>query len=397
MKSKKKVIKIVALCLIVAILSSVTTLYFCGYLFVSSDKQKMLAKANTVYNLIEKNFLFDYDESKISDFMITGMLASLDDKYANYYKNDIYDDKKMNMEGHTYGIGISAIAYENGDNGLIKIVQIHEKSPAEEVGLQVGDIITNIDDNDLKEYTYEEAINLVKGEEGSFVNLTVLRDNSEIKFNVERKDVELTSVISKNIDGVGYVKITDFNESTSKQFEEKVDKLVNDGVKGLVFDLRNNSGGTMVSVLDMLDYLLPKGPTAKVTDKNGKEEVYGYSDDECIDLPMVTLTNGNTASASELFVQTLKDYEKAKSVGEKTFGKGIIQTNYELYDDSGVKFTTGYFSGPYSENFHGKGINPDVEVKLSDDNYKKLLENELSIEEDVQLQKAIEMLMQDIK
>lgn len=396
MKIRKKLVKSAVSFLIVAIISSIVTAYFCGYLSISNDKQKMLSKAGQVYDLLEKNFLFDYDKDKLSDMMVVGMIASLEDKYADYYSTDMFNDRKLDMEGHTYGIGISAIQ-DKQDSGYIKIVQIHENSPAQKSGLAVGDIITKIDDKDLKSVKYEDGVKLIKGDIGTTVKLTVLRKNVEKQFKVERKDIELTSVITNQIDDIGYVKITEFRESTSKQFEDKINKLIKNGVKGLVFDIRNNGGGSMAAVLDMMDYLLPKGPLTKVTDKNKNEKVYAYSDDKCIDLPMVTLTNKNTASASELFVQVLKDYEKAKSVGEKSFGKGIIQTNYQLNDNSGVKFTTQYFSGPYSKNFHGKGIKPDIEIKMSEEQNKKLIENEITLEEDIQLQKAIQVLKENKK
>lgn len=390
---EKKSIKLIVICMVVAIISSFITLFLCGELFVSTNKRKILKKVDEVYSLIENQFLFEYNDKEIADFMVVGMLSALDDDYAIYFPSDLYEDRKMDLEGHTYGIGVSVLPYDD-KSGYVKIIQIHDNSPAKEAGLQEQDIVIKIDDKDLKDISYEEATKLIRGNEETVVNLTILRDGTQKQVNVKRKDIELTSVVTKNIDNIGYVKILEFNDSTNKQFIDKIDKLIKQGITGLVFDVRNNPGGSMTAVLDMLDYLLPKGPIVKVTDKNGNEKNYGYSDGNFIDLPMITLTNNNSASASELFVQTLKDYKKAKSVGEKSFGKGIIQTNYQLPDKSTVKFTTQYFSGPYSENFHGKGIQPDVEVVLEEEQNNRLLSNELGLEEDVQLKKAIELLKQ---
>lgn len=396
MKLRKKGIGLFLYTIFIVLISSFVTMWINGNLSFSDDKQKMLAKASGVYNLIKDEFLFEYDNKKISDFMIEGMVSSLDDIYSTYFKNEDYKNKVLDMKGHTYGIGVSVLQ-ESEETGYINIVQIHENTPAEKAGLQVGDIITKIDDTDLKDKKYLESVEMIKGQEGTSVNLTVLRNGVLHSFTVERKDVELTYVTTKIIEDIGYVKIVEFTDSTSKQFIDKVTQLQSQGVKGLVFDVRNNGGGTLTSVLEMLDFLLPEGELAKVTDKNGKERVYKYSDDKFVDLPMLVLSNGESASASELFIQTLKDFEKAKSVGEKSFGKGILQTNFELDDGSAVKLTTGYFSGPKSDNFHGKGINADYEVKMSQEDNIKLLVNQLKPEDDVQLQKALEIIKQGDK
>lgn len=396
MKLRKKGIGLFLYTIFIVLISSFVTMWINGNLSFSDDKQKMLAKASGVYNLIKDEFLFEYDNKKISDFMIEGMVSSLDDIYSTYFKNEDYKNKVLDMKGHTYGIGVSVLQ-ESEETGYINIVQIHENTPAEKAGLQVGDIITKIDDTDLKDKKYLESVEMIKGQEGTSVNLTVLRNGVSHSFTVERKDVELTYVTTKIIEDIGYVKIVEFTDSTSKQFIDKVTQLQSQGVKGLVFDVRNNGGGTLTSVLEMLDFLLPEGELAKVTDKNGKERVYKYSDDKFVDLPMLVLSNGESASASELFIQTLKDFEKAKSVGEKSFGKGILQTNFELDDGSAVKLTTGYFSGPKSDNFHGKGINADYEVKMSQEDNIKLLVNQLKPEDDVQLQKALEIIKQGDK
>lgn len=383
----------------IAFMAVVASITFCVTMLFSQDifnkmianvnqKETMYTKIEEIYNKINSNYLFEVDDETLLDSISTGMLNGLDDQYAKYYDKEEYEQKLKEDKGELVGIGIQ-VQYDNV-NSYLTITNVYPDSPAEAAGLQKGDLIVKIGEQDLSQVTSSEAVNLVKGEAGTKLSLVARRDGVDTSYEMSRKAMVLPSVESRMIEKNGYIKITDFNDATPDQFKKAVEELMGQGAESLIFDLRNNGGGTLDSVLDMLDYLLPKGVLASSTNKSGETTVLKNSDANEIDLPMVTLTNGNTASAAELFVQALKDYEKASSVGTTTYGKGVMQTTYQLNDGSAIKVTSAFFNPPKSENFNGVGIKPDYEVTLT----KEQEEQFSSLDEttDPQLMKAISVI-----
>lgn len=385
--------KAVALAAAVGIAACVLTLVCSQQLlsvFVKNGTEKLhiYQKVSAIYDDIDRHYLFDVDEETLLDYLCAGMVNGLEDPYSTYYTADAYQMKQESDAGQLVGIGVS-VSYTE-DSPYLMIEEIYPDAPAQQAGLQKGDIITAVDGEALSEIPASNSIGLLRGEEGTQVAVSVLRDEKTMEFTVTRADVQIPCVSGKMIGNTGYVRILDFTGTTYEQFKTVLTNLQEQGAQALVFDLRGNTGGRMTAVLDMLDYLLPEGVIATTTNKEGKTKVYRESDASEVDLPMVTLTNGDTASASELFVQALKDYDKAPSVGTKTYGKGILQTPYTLGDGSAVKLTTEYFNPPKSQNFHGKGIEPDYEVVLTEEQERTL---ELgNPQTDVQLQKALEVV-----
>ena len=383
----------------IAFMAVVASITFCVTMLFSQDvfnkmitnvgqREEMYDKVKAIDEKIRDNYLFEIDEETLLDSLGDGMIEGLDDQYARYLDKDEYEEKLKEDQGQLVGIGVQ-ITYDE-TSGYLSIVNVYEGSPAEGVGLQKGDLIVKVDDQDLSTLSMEESTKLIQGEAGTKVKLVVRREGVDTDYEIQRKDIVIPSVSSRMIGENGYIKITDFNDATVDQFKEAVDSMTDQGAKGLIFDLRNNGGGTLDSVLDMLDYLLPKGTIATSTDSQGNTTVLQESDSHEINLPMVVLTNGNTASASELFTQALKDYNKAVSVGTTTYGKGVMQTTFPLSDGSAVIFTTAYFNPPSGENFNGVGIKPDYEVTLTADQEKDF-EN-LNESNDPQLMKAIDVL-----
>lgn len=350
----------------------------------------MLAqKTEAIYALIEEYFLFDVEQQQLETAMFLGLTAGLDDVYAAYYTPEMMRDVSNDSQGNMVGIGVEVTAHK--ETGGLYINSVYENSPAYTGGLKPGDILIHAQGIDITPDTSAQAIRSIRGEEGGLVEVTVLRGETQIDFNLIRKKYEFQSVKSRMIEENGYIRITSFNQGTVEQFKHAVEELRAQGAKGLIFDLRNNGGGSLDSITEILDYLLPEGDIISATYRGGTTQVLATSDASEIDMPMVMLTNSSTASASELFVAAMKDYGKAQSVGEKTFGKGIMQSIIPLADGSGIEFTVAYFNPPSSKNFNGVGIPADYPVALTPEQ----LESFYTLDEhtDPQLQKAIEVLL----
>ena len=239
-------------------------------------------------------------------------------------------------------------------------------SPALEAGVMPGDLIAYVNGQPMTELGYSSALSMLRGEEKTFAEMTVLRDGKLIDFKIERRKITDYTVYSHVYPGnpdVGVVQILEFDSGTPLQFKAALRELEAKGVKKLVFDVRNNPGGQLDSIKDVLDHLLPEGVIIRIQDAAGKEETL-MSDASQVDMPMMVLVNRNTASAAELFASALRDYNKAKLVGETTYGKGTTQTMMPLYDGSAISVSQNTYSPPLSENYEGVGLAPDVEVEL---------------------------------
>lgn len=390
----KKVSLGAAICFM-AIAAAVTftiTMYFSLNIFNSkianvTERDDFYDKIAEIDTIVRNNFLEDIDEEQLLDSVADGYMAGLNDPYTRYMNQEEYKAYQMDNAGQLVGIGVTV---QMDESGYILVNSVEGGSPAENAGILAGDLIVKVDDLDVLTAGYAEAVNAVRGEEGTTVLLTVRRNNEDIQLEVVRKLITSTTITYRMIGEDGYIKISKFDATTASDFKNAVTDLKAQGATGLIFDVRNNPGGLLDSVAEVLDFLLPEGPIVSATNKKGETRVLYESDANSVDLPMIVLCNGETASAGELFSAALRDYKKAELVGVTTYGKGIMQTAYNLADGSALSLTTDYYNPPSGINFHGVGLKPDYEVKLTTDQELNLANLDEST--DPQLQKAITVL-----
>ncbi len=347
------------------------------------------AKMDTIDAIVRKSYVGEINEKQLEDGIIQGYLYGLGDKYATYLTKDEYMSYTSKRSGKMVGIGIKVI-YDNTLGGIY-VTNVVKDSPALTAGLCAGDLITAVDGLSIAERGYYNTITYISsGSEGDVVTLKVLKGPdfySEAEYVIERAVVSSPTVTSEQLpDNVGLVTITEFTKNTPAEFTSAVEELRRNGSTSLVFDLRNNPGGDLDGIRGVLDYLLPEGPIIRIISKDGSEQVLS-SDAACVELPMAVVVNGNTASAAELFTSALKDYKKATVVGATTYGKGTMQTMMQLADGSALSVSTQMYNPPYSENYEGKGVVPDLVVELSAEQLAQYYM--LTPENDPQLSKAI--------
>lgn len=360
----------------------------------NDDLYKVLAYIDYLY---QENYVGEIDKEKLITDIMNAYIASVGDKYGMYYSPDMVKELFNGFQGVKTGLGI----YVKGtlENDGIKILAVMNDSPAKNAGLKDGEIIFEIGNVLVKDVGYEKALDMLVGEPGSTISLGVkVVEGTEEKVrrvDVIRAEFEAQAVYYHRYaldQSIGVIRVLDFTDAMPKQFKSAVNDLLERGCTSIVFDVRSNTGGTLDSCIEVLDFLLPEGTLAKILDAKG-EVVETYSSSEgSIDVPMAVLTDGYTASAAELFTCALKDYGVATIVGTKTYGKGCMQHILELPSGGALRYTTNYFNGPTSENFDGIGITPDVVIEL-DESLKNKNMFEISDLEDNQLQKACEQLL----
>ena len=345
----------------------------------------------TIKTAIDKNYLWKekIDEQKLKDGAVEGYVEGLGDKYTEYIPKSEMDDFTENITGSFVGIGVYMIADEDSEK-IIVYYPIPD-SPAEKAGIKSGDAIINVDGKDYGYDDFDTIADSIKGKEGTRVKLVIERDGQKLDFEITRQRVETNPISSKSLNNnIGYIKLPSFDSDSSKRLKEKIDELITNGTKSLILDLRNNGGGIVDEANKIADLFLDKGKTIMTTkDNKGKEETEKTKSKIEYDFPIIVLTNENTASASEILTAALKDNSRAKVIGTKTFGKGVIQTVITLLDGSGLKITTAEYFTPNGTEINKKGISPDIEVKLPD-TVKNIYA--LKDEDDTQLNRAIEEL-----
>ena len=356
----------------------------------SSSSSKDIAGTLQKYKeIIDKYYLGDVDEEKLKEGAIKGYIEGLGDPYTEYISADEMEDYLSDTMGNFVGIGIYMV--KNTEKGKIQVLAPIKGSPAEKAGIQAGDLILTVDGVDYSADEMTIASNKIKGEEGTTVTIEVLRGTETKKYELKREKVKVNQVEGKVLsNNIGYINFTSFDETTADDFKTKFEELNKQGIKSLIIDLRNNGGGIVDQALQIADYVADKDSVLLYeVDKNNKETVKKAKTDPIINMPIIILTNENTASASEILAGALKDLRKAKTVGTTTYGKGVIQQILKLSDGSGLKVTIEEYQTPNRNKIHKIGIAPDEEVKLPDS-----VTNVLNVteSEDTQLQKAIEML-----
>lgn len=348
-----------------------------------------VAKMKVIENVIDTYFYKeDVDKDAMVDGIFKGMVESLGDPYSEYYSKEELESLYQDSLGVYYGVG----AYVSLDTttGLAKVSGIIADSPAEEADLRAEDIIYKVDDVDVTGMTLQETVSLIKGDENTTVKLTLIRDGKEIEKEVTRRKVESPTVKFEMLDdGMAYIQITEFDTVTVDQFTEAMAMARGNDMKGLILDLRSNPGGNLSSVVSIAKQMLPKGLIVYTEDRDGNREEYSCDGSKELDVPMVVLVNGNSASASEILAGAIKDYGIGTLVGTTTFGKGIVQKPIELSDGSAVKLTISSYYTPNGINIHGIGIEPDVECEFDSERYysDEAYDNQLEKAKEVLLQK----------
>lgn len=355
-------------------------------------------KAQLIYDTLKEHYVDDIGEDELYEGIFSGMVNYTTDQYSYYIPAESYEDFVSGTSGEYVGIGIVVSVDENEN---IAIQYVMEGSPAEAAGILPGDILVAVDGVEANLENYYDVIDMVKGEEGTTVDIKIYRPDQALTLEktVERANIDTVTVSSAMMDdNIGYIRISEFDSVTYDQFKAALDELNSQGMKGVIMDVRDNPGGLLTSVTAVLDELLSEGIITYTEDKYGNKE-YEYSTGDGIDIPVVVLTNSSSASAAELFTAALKDRGVGSVVGETTYGKGIVQTTFPLSDGSAVKITTAKYYTPSGVCIQGVGVEPDYEIKALPDfelPYMASGTAELS-DNDIQLDKAVEILEGEIK
>lgn len=353
-----------------------------GYSWVNdqeySEAKDFVSKYKTLYEIdkqVSTNFLWDYDRDAIQEKLYKTMVDSLGDKFSTYMNKDEYNQWNTNMSGKISGVGL---VFQKDDDSF-KVIQVIEDSPAEKAGFKEGDVIKEVNGKTYSEL--ESMRDAIRGEKGTRVEITYERNGEATTKELIREDIELKSVASKVLDNnIGYIQISEFAENTGEQFKNELKDLENKKVDGIVIDLRENGGGYVTESLKVADELLPSCNLMSLVDKDGVSEKFN-SDASCTSLKYAVLVDGNTASASEILAGAIQDNKGGPIVGTQTYGKGIVQTTYNLPNGGGLKLTTMEYLTPNGNHVHGKGITPDYKVELKEGD-----------KTDYQLNKALELL-----
>lgn len=357
-----------------------------------SSQQETDTKLKALGSLIDQYYLYtdDMDEKALQDGIYAGYVSGLGDPYTVYYNEEQTKELLESTSGEYSGIGAGLL--KDSENNVVTIGNVYKDSPAEESGLQENDILYQVDDHVIADEDLTEIVSWIKGEEGTEVTLYVYRgeDMEEITCTATRRSIEAQTVEYEMKDSnVGYIRITEFDQVTYNQFKSAIDDLENQGMKGLVIDLRSNPGGDLDTVVDMLKLMLPKGLIVYTEDKQGAKKEYTNDTDHEFTKPLTVLVNQYSASAAEIFSGAIQDYKVGDIVGTTTYGKGIVQQLVGLRDGTCLKVTIAEYFLPSGRSIHEKGITPDVVV-----DFEENPENELA---DNQLDKALEVLESQMK
>lgn len=385
----KKFLAVFSIILSVAVISSAAT-FICIDKFYLKANKSVVTKLNEIQSLLDEEYYYKLNNDAFVDSVADAYVNNYGDKYAEYYTEDEAEEQKSKTVGDSFGIGVLATA--TNKKGSVYIWRVFENSTADVAGIKSGDIITGIDGKSTLDLGFSKSLLKIVGTKGKEVKLTVLRGETYKKFTVKCAENEVQSVYGEFLkpQKIAYLSITEFNKKTYMQFKTQMEEFEKSGAKGYILDLRHNGGGTVDAAAKMLDYLLPKGDTVRVKTKDGKVTVRNNSKEGHIDKPIVVLQDSASASSSEIFISAIKDFGAATIIGDKTFGKGVIQRYYDLDDGSRVKFTVAEFVNKKGESFNEVGIKPDINMKDSMPSLKDFYF--LESKDDAVLNKAIEVL-----
>lgn len=371
---------------LVAILASALTVVALEF---RVPEQSEFAKLEELSDLLEERFIGECDENTMLDGAAAGMVASLGDEWSYYMSAQEYTAHQETMNNAYVGVGITITVREDG---YLEVMKVEPNGPAKEAGIQPGDVLIQANGLDCAEMGIDETGNVVRGEEGTTVNLTILRDGREMEFTVERRYFEVVVAEGEMLPGfVGLVTITNFDTRCAKETLAAVEDLMDQGARALIFDVRNNPGGYKHELVEILDYLLPEGVLFRSEFYDGTV-TEDESDKRRLEIPMAVLVNGESYSAAEFFAAALMDYEAAVIVGTQTYGKGYFQQTFTLQDGSAVGLSVGKYYTPKGENLAGVGITPDIVVDVEEDLLLDIYYGRLEPMEDPQVKAALEAL-----
>ena len=382
-----------ALCGALAVLLGLGLVSCAGSLpFLSKEEavsQETKEKLSGIQALIQKEYIGEVDEDALQTGICQGYVGALGDPYSAYYDEEQTSALMETTQGEYGGIGV--VLTQNLDTGVTTASSVYEDSPAMKAGMKDGDIIYQVEGRDVSGMALEEISGSIKGEKGTTVEITVLRgeEREEVSLTITRDTIQAETVKTRMLeDEIGYLAISEFDSVTLEQYREGLAELTAQGMEGLIVDLRGNPGGNLDTVCEILDLMLPEGLIVYTEDKDGNRQEFTSDEAQEVQVPLAVLVDGNSASASEIYAGAIQDYGIGQIVGTKTYGKGVVQTIYDLKDGTSLKLTVAEYFTPNGRNIDGEGITPDVEVT-----YQR---NENDPEADNQLDRAVETLQNEM-
>lgn len=380
---KEKLLRIGSYILVAALAAAVTLAVFCR----GEDGP---SKLDQLESLIEERFIGEADLTALEDAAADAMVNATGDRWSYYIPASEYQTYQEQMANAYVGVGITIQAAEE-DAGFV-VMAVNPGGPAEDAGMRVNDLLIEVADQDVRGMSVAEVRNLVRGEEGTFVDMTVMRKGEHMTLSVERRQVQ-TPVAEYEMlgDGIGLVTIANFDSRCAEETIAAIESALDNGAKKLIFDVRHNPGGYANELVKVLDYLLPEGKVFHTVTYDGKENI-DYSDEKCLEIPMAVLVNSGSYSAAEFFAAALQEYEAAIVVGEKTTGKGYFQNTFLLDDGSAVALSVGKYYTPKGISLADVGIKPDVEVSVDEQTSSAIYYGTLTPDEDPQIQAAVKAL-----
>lgn len=360
--------------------------FFGGEEAVSQETKE---KLSGIQALIQKEYIGEVNEDALQTGICQGYVGALGDPYSAYYDEEQTSALMETTQGEYGGIGV--VLTQNLDTGVTTASRVYEDSPAMKAGMKDGDIIYQVEGRDVSGMDLEEISGNIKGEKGTTVEITVLRgeDREEIMLTITRDTIQAETVMTRMLeDEIGYLAISEFDSVTLEQYQEGLAELKAQGMEGLIVDLRGNPGGNLDTVCEILDLMLPEGLIVYTEDKDGNRQEFTSDAKQEVQVPLAVLVDKNSASASEIYAGAIQDYGIGQIVGTKTYGKGVVQTIYDLKDGTSLKLTVAEYFTPNGRNIDGEGITPDVEVA-----YQR---NENDPEADNQLERAVEVLKKEM-
>lgn len=348
-----------------------------------NEKSKKYTALQHLDSYVRENYYGDINEDSVNSGILKGYISGIGDKYSQYLTADEYAEEQNNNEGSLVGLGLTLAEDESG---YIIIKDILPGSPVLEMNVAAGDIITAVNGEDVLSIGFDDSITAMKGQEGEQITLNIRRDGVEKQFTFTRKAIEVTTVTGEmKSNFIGYIRIAGFKKNTPQQFIDTLEKLTANGAKGIIFDLRGNPGGLVSSLEECLDPLLPEGVIVTAEYKDGHSETVVYSDESELNIPMTVIVDKDTASSAELFAASLHDFEKAQLIGEKTYGKGVMQTTSAFDNGGAVTLTVAVLRTAKSETYNNIGLTPDHPI-----------EDDPDTEDDEQYNKALEVLISEM-
>ncbi len=354
-----------------------------------SQEPSYEAKLKELVELLDTFYVDDYDTEALGDHLAAAAVAATGDQWSYYISASEYEAYLEDSNNEYVGIGIT-VRLENEDDEGITVLQVNKGGSAHEAGMLPGDMIVAVDGQSAVEMGVDAMSDLIRGKEGTELTITILRNGEYLDLPMVRKLIMVEVVTYRNMDGIGYIKIENFQNHCAERTIAAIDDLISQNVEGIIFDLRYNPGGRKTDLVEILDYILPEGPLFRSVSYNGTENVDSSDGESVIHLPMVVMVNQDSYSAAEFFAAAMQEYEWATIVGAQTVGKGNYQQTFKLSDGSAVAISTGHYSTPNGVNLEGVGVTPDVAVDVDQETYVNIYLQTISEGEDPQLQAALE-------